>query len=411
MTDTTQPGANALDLDKLEALARAATPGPWKMATDWNRAAVYADHSPYKRVVCSGNQNNSGRYSQEDWSGADWSDAAFIARANPAAVLALIALARRAAPALQVIDAPRVESIDMNEMFTVTLTAAGAKMRNDHYAWMREKYPENAPKLSVEGDMLKDHLWELFKIFGEHITLGMDVPFVGNIITPAAPTAPQVPRVEVPQGWKLVPVEPTNAMYFASCRAFGVWRNTTTDQPDWTHRDTYRAMLAAAPAAPIARQAQPTDRDAEEMRKIGNVIATQDNRITDAPIFVVEQKQPVVSDSDYNDCRVEWRETENGDYSEATPERAARLEALFHAGRDTPGWRRYEVTDIWVFVTACFTAQGCRDYLARNGHNLRETRVYAYGSYRNEEYRAVRKYLMSMADNESAPALKSEQKG
>lgn len=86
-----------IDLNKLKelkALAGKATPGPWAAASDWERAAVYStskDAYPKgKRVVCSGNQNNKGRYNAESWSGSDWSDAAFIAAANPAAVTALI---------------------------------------------------------------------------------------------------------------------------------------------------------------------------------------------------------------------------------------------------------------------------------------------------------------------------------
>jgi len=82
------------DLNKLKELAGKATPGPWAMAIDWERAAVYStskDAYPEgKRVVCSGNQNNKGRYNAESWSGSDWSDAAFIAAANPATVIGLI---------------------------------------------------------------------------------------------------------------------------------------------------------------------------------------------------------------------------------------------------------------------------------------------------------------------------------
>lgn len=82
------------DLNKLKELAGKATPGPWAAATDWERAAVYStskDAYPKgKRVVCSGNQNNKGRYNAESWSGSDWSDAAFIAAANPDTVIALI---------------------------------------------------------------------------------------------------------------------------------------------------------------------------------------------------------------------------------------------------------------------------------------------------------------------------------
>ncbi|QZA70424.1 hypothetical protein AH03_7 [Erwinia phage AH03] len=82
------------DLNKLKELAGKATPGPWARASDWERAAVYStskDAYPEgKRVVCSGNQNNHGRYNAESWSGSDWNDAAFIAAANPATVIGLI---------------------------------------------------------------------------------------------------------------------------------------------------------------------------------------------------------------------------------------------------------------------------------------------------------------------------------
>lgn len=160
------------------------------------------------------------------------------------------------------------------------------------------------------------------------------------------------------------------------------------------YRSFAKDIERAAIAAYLARQPQAVP---AALTEIGKLVATQDNRMTEAPMFVVEQKTPVISDSEYNDCRVEWRETENGDYMLASPERADRLEALFKDGRETAGWRRYEVTDVWTFVTACFTEQGCKDYLARNGHNLRETRIYAYGSYRNEEFRAIRNWLKSLA--------------
>ena len=61
-----------------------------------------------------------------------------------------------------------------------------------------------------------------------------------------------------PYGWMLVPKEATDAMYFAACNAFHAWRYTTTEQPDFTHRDTYRAMLTAVPAS-----SQPTDLPSE----------------------------------------------------------------------------------------------------------------------------------------------------
>lgn len=151
-------------------------------------------------------------------------------------------------------------------------------------------------------------------------------------------------------------------------------------------------QMAAAPAVPA------------ELREIARLLATQDNRITDQPLFIVQQKRSYVTEEGYNDCRYEWRETESGEYIEATPLRAARLELLHKDFRETPGWKRFALMDVWEFVTACFTEQGCKDYLRINGHNLKETRIYADGSFRNHEYQAVRNWLLSLHTPEGTPA-------
>ena len=78
-----------LDLDKLEALARAATPGPWS-STHWNcHAATTVMRAGTTSAIAE--TTGFGRDATECAV-----DAAFIAAANPAAVLALIGLARRA---------------------------------------------------------------------------------------------------------------------------------------------------------------------------------------------------------------------------------------------------------------------------------------------------------------------------
>jgi hypothetical protein len=79
--------ATALDLDKLEALARAATPGPWR-ASD-----AYADNGAFSGIDINA---DDGTVLLSEDSGPGQRDAQFIAAANPAAVLDLIALARRA---------------------------------------------------------------------------------------------------------------------------------------------------------------------------------------------------------------------------------------------------------------------------------------------------------------------------
>ena len=139
----------------------------------------------------------------------------------------------------------------------------------------------------------------------------------------------------------------------------------------------------------------------EGMREIGHLIATQDNRYTDQPMFIVQQRRRVIGlDADYCD-NIVWVCSED-DYSEASSEEAAQLEAEYQeTGKVKSGWMRTGYSDTWEFVTACFTEQGCKDYLKRDGHNLKEPRIYAEGSYRNEEFRTIRNWLRSLA---AAPA-------
>jgi len=99
MTNTTIPSANdsGLNIDHLEALARAATDGPWLHRRDPGNP-MGAQHC----VKLAGKQgawvcdciDNADRSTVGGIAGER--NAAFIAGANPAAVLALIALARRA---------------------------------------------------------------------------------------------------------------------------------------------------------------------------------------------------------------------------------------------------------------------------------------------------------------------------
>lgn len=150
-------------------------------------------------------------------------------------------------------------------------------------------------------------------------------------------------------------------------------------------RDQLRA-LAQQPAA--------DDGAREAMAAIGHLIATQDNRITASPIFIVQQKRLYAADPECDYDRLVWVD---GD-GEAGAEDAERLDAEYaETGIEPAGWRRAAEAHYWDFVTACFTEQGCKDYIARDGHNLREPRIYAAGSYRNTEWQAVRSYLIALA--------------
>lgn len=99
------------ELDKLEALAKAATPGPWRTGS-WtghckkpshaggrHPGAEGNDQCVYEPVFMEGLQGIAGPEAGVVWSSYDGvemseADAAYIAAANPAAILELIRLAR-----------------------------------------------------------------------------------------------------------------------------------------------------------------------------------------------------------------------------------------------------------------------------------------------------------------------------
>ncbi|CAM4405654.1 TPA: ead/Ea22-like family protein [Klebsiella pneumoniae] len=126
-----------------------------------------------------------------------------------------------------------------------------------------------------------------------------------------------------------------------------------------------------------------------ELYTIGDLIRTQDNRITDQPMFVVFQKREIIGSDEHSPSRICWV----WDGEEVSELRAKRLEALYQDSRDTRGYDRYAMQEVDEFVTACFTEHGCKEYLRQNGHNLRLPYIYACGSFRNNEYQLVRNWL------------------
>lgn len=126
-----------------------------------------------------------------------------------------------------------------------------------------------------------------------------------------------------------------------------------------------------------------------ELYTIGELIRTQDNRITDQPMFVVFQKREIIGSDEHSPSRICWV----WDGEEVSDLRAKRLEALYQDGRDTRGYDRYAMQEVDEFVTACFTEHACKDFLRQNGHNLRQPYIYACGSFRNNEYQLVRNWL------------------
>ncbi|EFE7939934.1 hypothetical protein F3H50_13040 [Escherichia coli] len=136
----------------------------------------------------------------------------------------------------------------------------------------------------------------------------------------------------------------------------------------------------------------------DEFYTIAENIHTQDNRITSDPMFCVYQKREIVVDADYDYDRIVWVDEEG---NEASPHQSARLELLHENFREPPEkWRRIAVKEIDDFVTCCFTEQGCKDYLACNGHNLRLPFIYVKSGFRNAEYIGLRNWLAGITVSE-----------
>lgn len=136
-----------------------------------------------------------------------------------------------------------------------------------------------------------------------------------------------------------------------------------------------------------------------QLKAVGELLLTQDNRCTDQPIFIVQEK---VRDWGYSSDYAEDYEWHNRDDIEdkADEEKVAELEALDDACEDTGSWEKVYYRDRWEFVTACFTEQGCKDYIEINGHNHQgKLIIYAAGSFRNNEFRLVRNTLIEVSKN------------
>lgn len=88
---------NPADLDGLEALAKAATPGPWRF-DGWQMVSDAEGLNYGTRIVLDVEEGHVYSEYSSDSASLDVTpeDADFIAAANPATVLQLIALARRA---------------------------------------------------------------------------------------------------------------------------------------------------------------------------------------------------------------------------------------------------------------------------------------------------------------------------
>lgn len=139
------------------------------------------------------------------------------------------------------------------------------------------------------------------------------------------------------------------------------------------------------------------------MTEISSNLGTQNNRITQDPMFVVFQKKEVVVDEQYDHTRIAWIGEEGQEPDAETEDRLDEMRdnldgEYFMDDEITLGdeeWRRLALLEIDEFVTACFTEAGAKAYLESNGHNLRRPFIYVTSLYRNEEMKRLREWLLT----------------
>ena len=161
--------------------------------------------------------------------------------------------------------------------------------------------------------------------------------------------------------------------------------------------DDWKFAIEALEAL-LPQQEAVADGYGEKLKKISMLLHSQDNRCTADPIFAVRQKrrrwgiEEPEDDYAFINAENDYETVERGD-----PD-FERLDALDDNFELPKEWRKSGYVDEYEFVTACFTEQGCKDYLARNGHNLNEPEIYAYSAYRNQEFIEVRNFLKSLLE-------------
>jgi hypothetical protein len=128
---------------------------------------------------------------------------------------------------------------------------------------------------------------------------------------------------------------------------------------------------------------------------ISEKLKTQDNRMTQNPMFCVQEKKRIVGmDANYASETV-WVNMTSGDAEES---------------KDPPpldqidDWEEFGVLEYWQTVMVAFTEAGCQQYLRLNGHNHHgETRIYVESFNRCPEMIAIREMILAGAATTTEP--------
>lgn len=147
---------------------------------------------------------------------------------------------------------------------------------------------------------------------------------------------------------------------------------------------------ALKPSCDMAKRANVnlSNMKAQYLSSIGERLITQDNRMTQNPMFCVQIKvRDTGLDTAYSD-HICWVSTD-GDG-----------EVVYKEPKNLNDWTETGCRDRWETVMVAFTEAGCQEYLELDGHNCRsraqdgEVRIYVESFNRCPEMIAIREALM-----------------
>lgn len=139
----------------------------------------------------------------------------------------------------------------------------------------------------------------------------------------------------------------------------------------------------------------------EQLKAIGERICTQDNRITENPMFCLQiLRRDVGLDSAYaaNQC---WRDSAN-DETIYDDDSGFMGEEFLPAGQE---WDCFGYVDRWETIMVAFTEKGIQEHLKLDGHNVvsrafrGQYRIYVESFNRCPEMIGIREFLKNLYQN------------
>mgnify|MGYP006286047483 CR=1 FL=1 len=149
------------------------------------------------------------------------------------------------------------------------------------------------------------------------------------------------------------------------------------------------------------------------LKEIRTELRTQDNRMTDQPMFIVMQKVEYPTSEEYSYDRSYWMDSDGDELGETLADVKKHLiEFRNYTAQEIDDMKSHEfemliekenirqifVFEIDDFVQAFITAKSAEEYIETNKHRLYKPFFYATGTYRNYEMQSIRNLLLQKSD-------------